>query len=415
MSRAIAYRKPNKPISNHETMKRNNMLTILRAIRILGPVSRVRLQQETTLSWGTITSSIKELLACRFVKEIGSVNTGVGRRPVELDMDTSQHFVVGVRLGSSYIRSIIVDIKGSTVAQNKAFVDAQGSKETILNQLYNSVDSILTEARISLAKVSGIGIAAPGAIDAYAGTCLYTPHHPNWKDVRLKQSFEQRFGKTCFVDHVNNCTVLGQMLFGQGRGIDNFLCVLLGTGISAGIMINGEVYRGVNCASGEFGHMCIDPEGPRCACGSRGCLEVYASGPALAKRGREIAGKNPTSKIALLCDGRLDDISAETVYRAAVGGDSEAAAVFEETGYYLGIGISNLINLFNPERIILCGRVSRAYEFFLPALEKTIEKRAWHISNKEIKVSTIANAPLLGAVGNVHQAIYNGGLLLDAN
>jgi glucokinase-like ROK family protein len=413
MSLPIIPRRPNKPISNHETMKRNNMLTILRAIRALGPVSRVRLQQETTLSWGTITSSIKELLARRIVKEIGSVNTGVGRRPVELDMDTSQHFVVGVRLGGSYIRSVVVDIKGNTVAEHKEFVDAQGSKETILNQLFGSVDAILAEARVSLERVSGIGIAAPGAIDVFSGVCLYTPHHPNWKDVRLKESFELRFGKTCFVDHVNNCTVLGQMLFGQGKGIDNFLCVLLGTGISAGIMINGEVYRGVNCAAGEFGHMCIDPEGPYCACGSRGCLEVYASGPALAERGKEIAEKNPSSRIALLSGGHPDAISAETVFQAAVEGDTEAAAVFEKMGCYLGIGISNLINLLNPERIILCGRVSQAHQFFLPALEKTIEERAWHVSSKEIKISTIANAPVLGAVGNVQQAIYYGGLLFD--
>jgi len=402
-----------KPISDHEAMKRNNQLTILRAIQALGPVSRVRLQKETTLSWGTITSSTKELLEKRIVKEIGPVNTGVGRRPVELDMNTSEHFVVGVRLGSSYIRAIILDIKGNTAAEYKDFVDPQSSKEIILKQLLESVDTILGNARVSLEKVAGIGIAAPGAIDARSGVCLYAPHHPNWKNVHLKQSFEQRFGKPCYVDHVNNCTALGQMLFGQGKGIDNFLCVLLGTGISAGIMIDGEVYRGVNCAAGEFGHMCIDPRGPDCACGSKGCLEGYATGPALAKMGRETAEKNPTSKIAVIAGGRLDSITGETVFQAAVEGDPGAAKIFEDMGFYLGIGISNLINLFNPECIILCGQVSLAHRFFLPSLEKTLEERAWNISDKEIKVSSTANTPVLGAAGNVLQAIYNGGLLFD--
>ena len=394
-------------------MKRNNQLTILRTIRSLGPVSRVRLQQETTLSWGTITSSIKELLAKRVVKEIGSVNTGVGRRPIELDMDTSDHFVVGVRLGTSYIRTIVLDIKGNTVGEYEHYVDSNGSTEAILEQLFDSVDRILFDTQVSLQKVAGIGVAAPGAIDAHSGICLYAPHHPNWKNVSLKVLFEQRFGKPCFVDHVNNCTALGQYLFGQGKGIDNFLCVLLGTGISAGIMINGEVYRGANCAAGEFGHMCIDPGGPNCACGSRGCLEVFASGPALARRGRDMAEKNPSSKLAALVDGKLDNISAETVFLAADGGDPEARKVFDEMGFYLGIGISNLINLFNPERIILCGRVSQAYRFFGSALARTIEEKAWHISEKEIKVSTIDNTPALGAAGNVLQAIYNGGLLFE--
>jgi N-acetylglucosamine repressor len=404
----------NKPISDHETMKRNNQLTILRTIRALGPVSRVRLQNATTLSWGTITSSIKELLEKGIVKEIGSVNTGVGRRPVELDMNTSEHFVVGTRLGSSYIRAILLDMKGNITAEHKDFVNPQSSKETILAQMLESVDTILGKARIKLEKVAGIGVAAPGAIDVNSGVCLYAPHHPNWKNVHLKQSFEQRFGKPCFVDHVNNCTALGQMLFGLGKGIDNFLCVLLGTGISAGIMINGEVYRGVNCAAGEFGHICIDPDGPDCACGSRGCLEVYATGPALAKTGREIAKKNPASKMRALTAGKLESISAETIFQAATEGDPEAVKIFEDMGFYLGIGISNLINLFNPERVILCGRVSQAHRFFLPSLEKTVEERAWHISNREIKVCSTFNTPVLGAAGNVLQAIYNGGLLFDA-
>ncbi|UCF97194.1 MAG: ROK family transcriptional regulator [Spirochaetaceae bacterium] len=402
-----------KPISDHETMKRNNQLAILRAIRSLGPVSRVRLQKETNLSWGTITSSIKELLDKRVVKETGSVNTGVGRRPVELDMNTAEHFVVGVRLGSSYIRSIILDVKGNTAGEYKEFVDAGGSRESILQQLYQSVDSILGSTGVDLDTVAGIGIAAPGAIDARAGVCLYAPHHPNWKNVHLKESFEQRFGKPCFVDHVNNCTALGQMLFGQGKGIENFLCVLLGTGISAGIIINGEVYRGVNCAAGEFGHMCIDPSGPDCACGNRGCLEVYASGPALARMGREIADRDPASKIAALAGSSAEEILGETVFQAALEGDRGAVKLFEDMGFYLGIGISNLIDLFNPERVILCGRVSEAHRFFLPSLQRTVEERAWHISKKEIKVSSIPNAPVLGAAGNVLQGIYNGGLLFD--
>ena len=402
-----------KLVSDHETMKRNNQLAILRTIRALGPVSRVRLQKETSLSWGTITSSIKELLAKRIVEEIGAVNTGVGRRPVELDMNTAEHFVIGVRLGGSYIRSIILDIKGNTTAEHKEYVDANGSKEKILEQLFESVDTILGNTGITLDNVAGIGVAAPGAIDAHAGICLYAPHHPNWKNVSLRQAFEQKFGKPCYVDHVNNCTALGQMLFGQGRGIDNLLCVLLGTGISAGIIINGEVYRGTNCAAGEFGHVSIDPNGPVCACGSKGCLEGFASGPALAGIGRGIAAKNRNSRISTLVDGNLDEISGETVYQAAVEGDAEALKIFEDMGYYLGLGISSLVNLFNPQRIILCGRVSLAHRFFLPSLKKTVENRAWHISEKEIKVSEIANAPVLGAAGNVLQEIYNGSLLFD--
>lgn len=400
-----------KSISDHEAMKRNNQLMILRKIRALGPVSRVRLQRETTLSWGTITAAIKELIEKNIIREVGSVSTGVGRRPVEIDMNTGDNFVVGLRLGSSYVRAIVLDVKGSAVAEYREFVDHTGSREYILKQLFDGVDKILGNAHIALHRVAGIGIAAPGALDADSGVCLYAPHHPNWKNVPLKQQFEQRFGIPCFVDHVNNCSALGQMWFGLGKGIKSFLCVLLGTGISAGIMIDGEVYRGVDCAAGEFGHMCIDPTGPCCACGGKGCLEVYASGPAIARMGREYARNNPESKISALAGGSPRKISAETVFIAAVEGDREAIRIFERMGFYLGIGISNLINLFNPERIILCGRVSQAYPFFQAALKRTIAERAWHISKKEIRVSTTANSGVLGAAGTVLQEIYGNSLL----
>lgn len=404
-----------KPISDHEAMKRNNQLVILRAVRALGPVSRVRLQKDTGLSWGTITSSVKELIEKNLIKEIGSVSTGVGRRPVELDMNTADNYVIGLRLGSSYIRATALDVKESVVADYTESVDALGSKEVIVAQLFDSVTKVLGRAHIKINHVAGIGIAAPGAIDAHSGVCLYAPHHPNWKNVHLKQLFEDRFSKPCFVDHVNNCSALGQMRFGLGKGIQNFLCVLLGTGISAGIIIGGEVYRGVNCAAGEFGHICIDPMGPKCACGSRGCLEAYATGPAIARMGREATTSYPESKILAQAQGNPDKISGETVFQAAVEGDQAAVKIFESVGFYLGIGISNLINLFNPERIILCGRVSQASQFFLPALEKTIEERAWHISKKEIKVSTTLDSAVLGAAGIVLQEIYNNALLFKVH
>jgi N-acetylglucosamine repressor len=395
-------------------MKRNNQLRILRTIRALGPVSRVRLQKETNLSWGTITTSTKELIEREILKEVGSVITGVGRRPVELDMNTDRNHAVGVRLGGSYIRSVVLDVKGTVVGDYKGNVDPEASTEVILGQLFSSVENALSVARVGRDRVAGIGVAAPGALDADAGVCLYAPHHPQWKNVELKRRFEERFGEPCFLDHVNNCSALGHLWFGLGKGLRNFLCVLLGTGISAGIIVDGQVYRGVNCAAGEFGHVCIDPNGPQCACGCTGCLEAFASGPALAQSATRVVRDDPKSALRSLAHGKPEAISAETVFLAAEGGDPEAKQIFERMGFYLGIGISNLINLFNPERIILGGRVSQAHRYFMPALERTIAERAWHISKQEIKISTLANEAVLGAAGIVLQHLYDTGLVLPA-
>jgi N-acetylglucosamine repressor len=399
--------------NTHESMKLGNQLLILRTIRDMGPVTRVKLQKESKLSWGTVTASVKSLVDRRIAKEIGSVHTGVGRRPVELDMNAERNFALGLRLGSTYIRSLLMDVKGRVVGDLKMSIDATGSKEVVLGQLFEAAQGVLDKSSIKTKEVAGIGVAAPGAIDASSGVCLYAPHHPNLKDVPIKQAFEDRFKTPCFVDHVNNCSALAERWFGLGKGTDNFLCVLLGTGISAGIIINGQVYRGVNSTSGEFGHTSIDVDGPKCACGCNGCLEAFASGPALARMGVEAVRRSDSQKILSLAGGEVENISGDTIYLAAKEEDEAALKIFSEMGHFLGIGISNLIDLFNPDCVILSGRVSLASEFFLPALRRTVEERAWHASRKEIRVSQLENGAVLGAAGMVLQEIYDRGLLLD--
>jgi len=400
-----------KRITDHEAMKIKNQLLILRSIRRLGPVTRVTLQRETKLSWGTITSSVKELIEKKIIREIGAVQTGVGRRPVELDMNIDRNYVIGLRLGATYIRSVLLNVKGEVVVNAQAAVDAEQETDVILRQLFGVTEEVFDRASITVDQVVGIGIAAPGAIDADAGFCLYAPHHPKWKNVPLKQRFEERFGLPCFVDHVNNCSALGERWFGVGEGVDNFLCILLGTGISAGIIIDGKVYRGVNCSSGEFGHVCIEPSGPPCACGLNGCLEAYASGPALARKAVEVVRGGGDGAILELAGGDAGQITAKTVYEAALKGDHVALEIFRDMGYRLGIGISTLINLFNPEIIILCGRVSQASRFFVDSLQETIQQRAWHISKKEIRISALSRPAVLGAACVVLQQIYDSSLL----
>ena len=402
-----------KQITDHGTMKRHNQLTILRAVRDLGPVSRVKLQKETHVSWGTITSSVKELLDKRIVRELGSVYTGVGRRPVELDMNTDHNFVVGLRLGGANIHCALLDVKGRAIHDLEDLVSAHEQSEVILRELFAAVDHVLEQAAVSLDKVAGIGIAAPGAIDIESGSCLYAPHHPRWRNVPLKKRFEDRYRVPCFVDHVNNCFALGEKLFGAGKGISNFLCVLLGTGISAGIIINDEVYRGVDCASGEFGHISFNPEGPTCACGKKGCLETYASGPAIARMGIKAVNNNQAPMILELADGKVENITGETVFEAARKGAPEALEIFDTVGYYLGLGLSALINLFNPECIILCGGVSQSHEFFLPTLKKIVSERAWPQAKKNIQICTLNHGAVFGAAGVVLKEIYEKGLLFD--
>ncbi len=400
-------------ISDHASMKLNNQLVILRLIRDEGPISRVDLKEKTRLSWGTITTSTKELLGLGIITETGSVTTGVGRRPVELDLNRENNFVLGLQLGTLLVRSVLVDVKGTVVDELDAPVDACGTSEEILSCLVKSARQMLRRHSVSRGSLAGIGIAAPGAVDFSSGVCLYAPHHPQWKNVPLRKRFEQAFGVPCFVDHTFNCFVLSEKLFGFGRGLDNFICVLLGTGMSAGIVLRGEVYRGADSSAGEFGHTCIDVDGPLCACGNNGCIEAYVSGPAIAAAAVDALEGRPESMVASLTGGDPEKVTAEVLGQAAREGDDLAREIFSRMGKVLGVGISNLINIFNPQAIILGGGVSKAAEFFLPSCLETVKKRAWHASTKDVKVSSLERGEVLGAAAIVLQQLFSTGQIVQ--
>jgi predicted NBD/HSP70 family sugar kinase len=394
-------------------MKLNNQLVILRRIRDEGPISRVDLKEKTRLSWGTITTSTKELLGLGIISETGSVNTGVGRRPVELDLNRENNFVLGLQLGTLLVRSVLVDVKGTVVDELDSPVDARGTSEQILSCLIKSARQMLRRHSVHRGSLAGIGIAAPGAVDFSSGVCLYAPHHPQWKNVPLRKRFEQAFGVPCFVDHTFNCFVVSEKLFGFGRGLDNFICVLLGTGVSAGIVLRGEVYRGADSCAGEFGHTCYDANGPLCACGNTGCIEAYVSGPAIAAMAVDALKGRPESKVVSLAGGDAEKVTAEVLGRAARDGDRLAREIFARMGTVLGVGISTLINIFNPQAIILGGGVSKAAEYFLPSCVETVNKRAWHASAKDVKISRLERGEVLGAAAIVLQQLFSTGQIVQ--
>jgi len=403
-----------KKISDHAAMKLQNQLAILRRIREDGPITRVDLKEKTRLSWGTVTTSTKELLDRGIITEIGSVSTGVGRRPVELDLNREDNFVLGLQLGSLLARAVLMDVKGTVVDELEVPVNARGTSQEILACLQETGRTILHRHSVSKKRLAGVGIAAPGAVDFSTGVCFYAPHHPHLKDIPLKRHFEQAFGVPCFVDHDYNCFVLSEQLFGHGRGMDSFLCVLVGNGLSVGIVLHGEVYRGADSLAGEFGHTCIDEDGPVCACGNKGCLEALASGSAIAATAqRELDRVAGGSLLASSGRGNVSRITAETVAAAAREGDALARGIYERMGAVLGIGISNLINIFNPQCVILGGRVSKASDLFVPSCLETVKRRAWYSSTKDVKVSRLERGEVLGAAALVLQQIFSTGQIVS--
>jgi glucokinase-like ROK family protein len=399
--------------SGHASIKLLNRLEILRCIRSEGPISRVDLQKRTRLSWGTISASTRELLDSGILTETGEVMTDMGRRPVELDLNRAGNFVLGLQLGNALVRSVLMDIKGSVVGELDVPVNASGTSTEILRCLTDTGQSLLRQQGVRPGTLMGIGVAVPGAVDFTTGVSLYAPQHPNWKNVAVKERFEKTFGVPCFVDHSFNCSALSEQLFGLGKGLRNYICVLIGTGVAAGIVLGGEVYRGENGLAGEFGHTCIEENGLLCACGNRGCIEAYISGPALAASARKELESERSGVSPLAAAGDTAGITAEQLYRAAKQGDAVAIRVFARMGTVLGIGISNLINIFNPQTVILGGFVCQASEFFLPSCIEAVNKKAWHASPKDVKVSQLPRSAVRGAGALVLEQLFTSGQIVD--
>jgi N-acetylglucosamine repressor len=393
-------------------MKQNNLLVVLRAVREHGPTVRQSIRAITSMSWGTIASSVQELCDKKLIKEQEKVNTGVGRRPTEIDLDVDHYRVLGLRIGSASIKAVLLDIKGKRLHECSIPTDSPEEGKSVIDLMYEAIDRTIEQGCARTSVLAGIGVAVPGALDLEAGVCLFAPRHPELTDMPLRKLLEERYGIPCFLDHVNNCAALGERWFGRGKDSSSFLCMLLGTGISAGIFINDDIFRGANSTAGEVGHISIDKAGKKCLCGKKGCLETYASGPAIAARAREEAATKGGARLLELAGGDLNNITAETVSLAARAGDKTAIKIYGEIGRYLGRAISDLINLFNTECIILCGRVSLASEFFLESLESTVRENAWPYSQKKILVSELDDSATMGGAAMVLREIYEKGLLL---
>jgi glucokinase len=214
--------------------------------------------------------------------------------------------------------------------------------------------------------IYGIGIGCGGPLDRETGVILSSPNLPGWRDVPLRQIIQDALGAPVTLDNDANAAALAEARFGAGRQIQNFIYLTISTGIGGAIVINGQLYHGSTGNAGEFGHQTLNPNGPLCLCGKRGCLEAYASGTSIARCAREAAQSQQTL-ITQFVDGDLDRINADIVSFAARKGDQVALELWEQAGCHLGHGIANAINIINPERVILGGGVTKAGDLlFVP-------------------------------------------------
>jgi glucokinase len=304
-------------------------------------------------------------------------------------------------LGGTKLRAVVADLEGNVVGEIIQASEAYRGPESVIGRMIETLEESAAEAGVKVSQLRAVGVASPGALDLVHGLVQGAPQLPGWDGVPLVEIMSKRLGLPVLLENDANAAALGENRFGVGRGTRYLVYLTISTGVGGGIIIDRKVYHGVSGAAGELGHMIVWFNGPRCPCGERGCLEAIASGMGLAWRAQDLvdAGEAPGLERVRRERGELD---ADEVADAARAGDADAVRLFDEAGLYLGVALSNYINIFNPEMIVIGGGVAvGAGDLFLPRAEETMRELARKEPLKYVRLKRAALGDRSGPLGMI--------------
>lgn len=356
---------------NQQVVKRNNKSLVLQMIIDKEPISRADIAQVTGLNKGTVSSMVNELLEEELIYESGPGESSGGRRPVLLHFNKVAGYAIGIDIGVNYILSVLTDLKGNIIIEKNQLIQ-DSSFPAVKELVKTGIHSLLHEMPQSKYGVVGVGLGVAGIVDK-EGMVLLAPNL-GWRYVTLKAEIEEVFKLPVIIENEANAGAYAEKQFGAGQHHENIIYISAGIGIGVGIILNGELYQGNNGYSGEFGHMIIDVDGRPCSCGSRGCWEMYASEHTLLKMTKDKAA------------------TLESLIQLAEKDDKDTLELFEEIGCYLGYGLNNIINTFNPEQVIIGNRLAKAKKWLEAPIRRTIKNHtlSFHQNEMEIYFSTLS-------------------------
>jgi glucokinase-like ROK family protein len=381
-----------------------NLSSVLRLLQTNKPLSRAQIASLTGLHKSTVSSLVEELIDRRLVHETGILSGGAGRPSTQLDLNPRAGGIIGVEFGVDFVSVVLTDFVGVILWRREETADPMDKPEVMIRQILGLVDQAAQEGRARGMRLLGLGLTTPGTVNN-DGLLVFAPNL-QWREVPLKQIFQEHIGLPVFVDNDANAAALGEHLFGVARQAQNFIFVFAGVGIGGGLFLNGDIYRGTGGYAGEIGHSTFMVESFQnpCQCGNRGCWETYANQYSILERVRARLALKRTSLIPKLMAEQHSPLNLAIVTMAAEADDAEALETLQEAGAAMGLGVANLINIFNPEMIILGGPLSAAGKFLLPAIQAAVDKRAMPDIRGQADIALSAFGPyasLMGAVSMV--------------
>jgi glucokinase-like ROK family protein len=368
-------------------VKKMNKALVLDYLHDHSPISRTHIAKRTGLTKATVSNLVQEWIDCELVNEVGAGPSSGGRKPMMLWFNQTAGYAIGVDLGVNYITAAVFDLQGTLLKETRA-IHENKSLEHVMSLMKSVIQELISHTPASPYGIIGIGIGIPGICDGL-GNVLFAPNL-GWKDIPLKMWIEDEFHVPVIVDNEANAGALGEYQYSLSKEVDNLIYLSMSIGIGAGLVMRGELYRGMSGFSGEIGHMSIMYDGPLCRCGNRGCWELFASEQAIIDKAYRVYGKRSNQ----------ESISLELLIALAEQGDQIAIELFHELGCSIGVGIVGIIHSFNPQYVILGGRLLTAEKWLAPAIHDTIEQRSMSFPRHRLQVqfSTLqARSTLLGA------------------
>lgn len=362
-----------------QAMRAQNIRVVMRLVHENAGISRADIARKSGLSRSTVGDIVQSLVADGVVFEEHVHHSKNGRPPIALRIDEGRAFVVGVDLGVDRLNVIVMDLKGNVLASHMRQHDVESDPDGTIRKVVREIPFAVASLGLQIGCLGGIGVAVRCPLDPETPDQLSERILPAWKDVRLGGRLHEVFGVPVFVENDANLGALAEFWWGQGQGLGDFALIRLANGIGAGLVVGGAIYRGATGIAGEIGHTTIDPSGPLCRCGLRGCLEAMI-GPHI------LAGVDQAS-------------AAEELVSSAHSGDKTAAETMDRTGAAIGIAVANLVNLMNPQAVVLSGELTRVGPLLVEPIERMLRSRALWSAVDETKVVISDLGPQAVALG----------------
>lgn len=390
---------------NVKTLNKRVLLDLIRFAP--GGISRADLARRMGLTRSAVTSIVNDLIAAKLVHEAENGHATGGRRPILLEINPKRGYLIGVDMGATHLGLVITDFSAHILSDTEIPFDVTIGPKESLEIITEYLHKCLSDVGVTKKELVAVGLGVPGPVAIDSGSVSAPPIMPGWDGYPIRDHLRENWGVPVALGNDAEYGALGEWAYGAARGVSNLVYIKIGTGVGAGLLLDGHIYRGATGSAGEIGHIIIKEHGPRCACGSYGCLESLAGGQAIARKAHEAVESGRRTQLSSI---DIDSLSVKDVALAARSGDLVAQQIVKEVGVYLGIAVANLINLVNPDMIVIGGAVSQMGDMLLEPIRRVVREQSLGVAAQNVRITTAVlgrRSSSMGAIVQVLNAVLD--------